>query len=67
MGQREINSGLEWMYVVLRSAVALRVQVEVRFRISLRGLFERMRAEETCLSRWVREFFCAIRRLAHPV
>ena len=60
MGQREINSRLEWMHVVLRSALALRVQVEVGYRISLRGLFEWTRAEEMCVSCWVREFFCAI-------
>ena len=60
MGQHGIDSSLEWMYVVLRSALASRVQVEVRFRISLRGLFERTRAEEMCMNCWVRG---SIRRL----
>ena len=60
MGQHEINSGLEWMYMVLRSTLALRVQVEVCFRIFLHGLFEWMRAEEMCVNHWVRGFFCAI-------
>ena len=65
-GVARIGSGLKWMYVVSRSALALRVQVEVRFRISSRGVFEWTRAEEMCVSRWVRQFFCAIRRLVHP-
>ena len=53
--------------MVSRSALALGVLVEVRFRISSRGVFEQTRGEETCVSRWVREFICAIRRLVHPV
>ena len=51
-GLARIGSGLKWMYVVSRSALALRVQAEVRFRISSRGLFERTRAKEMCVSRW---------------
>ena len=58
-----------WLEVDVRGfevRLASRVQVEVRFRISSCGLFEWTRAEEMCVSRWVRQFFCAIRRLVHP-
>ena len=51
----------------VRGVEVLGVQAEMRFRISSRGPFEQTRAEETCVSRWIREFFCAIRRLVHPV
>ena len=53
--------------MVSRSALALGVLVEVRFRISSRGVFEQMRGEETCVSRRIREFICAIRGLVHSV
>ena len=46
------NSRLEWMYVVSRYALASQVQVEVRFRIPSRGLFERTRTKEMCVSCW---------------
>ena len=56
-----------WLGVDVRGVEALRVQAEMRFRISSRGPFEQRRAEETCVSRWVREFICAIRCLVNPV
>ena len=53
--------------VDVRGVEALGVQAEMRFRISSRGPFEQRRVEETCVSRWVREFICAIRCLVNPV
>ena len=53
--------------MVSRSVLALGVLVEVCFQISSRGVFEQTRGEETCVSRWVREFICAIRCLVNPV
>ena len=56
-----------WLGVDVRGVEALGVQAKMHFRISSRGPFEQRRAEETCVSRWVREFICTIRGLVHPV